>query len=107
MSLFPGGNGVVLTVSGLKADTSYTVAVANIKDKAGNVIEPSTQSFKVSKMKWGVVGGQSINLGNGVVAVGDNGFDVFSDGSGEWGNYDEATLGLRGSYRRLRQEGAC
>jgi hypothetical protein len=39
-----------------------------------------------------VVGGDRLKLGNGVVAVGSNGFDVYSDGATEWNNYDEATF---------------
>ena len=33
-----------------------------------------------------------MGFGNGVVAVAENGFDVYSDGVGEWGTHDEATL---------------
>ena len=43
-------------------------------------------------MVWGVVGGDQLHLGNGVVAVGPNGFDVYSDGISEWNNYDESTF---------------
>ena len=86
------GNGVVITVSGLTAGTDYTLKVANVKDKGGNVMAPVSNTFQVSKMKWGVVGGDRENLGNGVVTVGDNGFDIYSDGATEWNNYDESTF---------------
>jgi hypothetical protein len=43
-----------------------------------------------------------------VIAVGDNGFDVYSDGVGEWGTHDEATLvfeEVTGDFdKRLRVE---
>ena len=48
--------------------------------------------FTVSKMHWGVVGADELNLGNGVVAVAPNAFDVYSDGIGEWATYDETTF---------------
>ena len=86
------GYGVVLTVSGLTAGKDYTLAVANVKDKGGNVMAPVSNTFQVSKMKWGVVGGDRLNLGNNVVTVGDKGFDVYSDGATEWNNYDESTF---------------
>jgi hypothetical protein len=38
------------------------------------------------------VGADQLHLGNGVVAVGANGFDLYSDGFGEWNNYDETTF---------------
>ena len=43
-------------------------------------------------MAWGVVGGNRLNLGNAVLTVGTNGFDIYSDGATEWNNYDEATF---------------
>jgi hypothetical protein len=43
-------------------------------------------------MQWGVVGGDELKLGNGVVAVGPNAFDIYSDGIGEYAAYDEATF---------------
>ena len=84
--------GVVLTASGLQADTIYTISVANVKDSVGNVMPTASSSFKISKMQWGVVGGNELAFGNAVIPVGDNGFDVYSDGIGEWGTYDEATF---------------
>ena len=70
----------------------YTVTVANVKDTAGNAMTATAKEFKVSGMKWGVVGANEAALGNGVLAVAENGFDVYSDGIGEWGSYDEATF---------------
>jgi hypothetical protein len=102
------GYGVVLTTSGLAKNTDYTVVVSGVKDKQGNLIEPSTTTFRVSALQWGVVGANTLGLGNGVVGVGTNGFDVYSDGSGEWGTYDEATLvyeEITGDFdKRLRVE---
>ena len=89
---YPSSPGVVLKATGLQVGGSYTLTIANVTDQAGNKMATVTLPLTVSKMKWGVVGGDRLGLGNGVVPVGDNGFDVYSDGTGEWGNYDEATL---------------
>lgn len=87
-----GSPGVVLQASGLTAGSNYTVAVSNVANLVGNKIASTNVSFSVSKMKWGVVGADQLNLGNAVLAVGTNGFDVYSDGISEWNNYDEATF---------------
>jgi hypothetical protein len=92
IKFFKGSPGVVLTASGLAVGSTYTITVKNVADKMGNKIISAEKSFKVSAMKWGVVGGDELNLGNGVLPVADNGFDVYSDGIGEWGTYDESTF---------------
>ena len=92
IKFFKGSPGVVLTASGLTVGNTYTVTVKNVADKMGNKIASADKSFKVSAMKWGVVGGNELNLGNGVLPVSNNGFDVYSDGIGEWGTYDETTF---------------
>ncbi len=84
--------GVTLTASGLTAGTTYTVTVKNVADLKGNKITTANADFKVGKMSWGVVGANELALGNGVIAISDNSFDVYSDGATEWGAYDEATL---------------
>ncbi|MHB1306054.1 MAG: immunoglobulin domain-containing protein [Limisphaerales bacterium] len=92
IKVYDGSPGVVLTASGLAVGGTYTVTVANVKDTTGNTMTSTAKEFKVSGMKWGVVGGNEAGLGNGVLAVEENGFDVYSDGIGEWGSYDEATF---------------
>ncbi|MHB1306053.1 MAG: PA14 domain-containing protein [Limisphaerales bacterium] len=92
VTFYAGSPGVVLKVSGLTAGTTYTVTVANVSDTAGNVMTATAKEFKVSGMKWGVVGANEVALGNGVLAVAENEFDVYSDGIGEWANYDESTF---------------
>jgi hypothetical protein len=92
VKFYQGSPGVVLTASGLTAGSTYTVTVKNVADVLGNKITTVTKDFKVSSMKWGVVGGGEVGIGNGVVAVAANGFDLYSDGIGEWGSYDEATF---------------
>lgn len=89
---YAGSPGVVLTVAGLSVGNTYTVTVANVVDLVGNKMSATSKEFKVSAKKWGVVGADELGLGNGVVAVADNGFDVYSDAIGEWGTYDEATF---------------
>ncbi len=92
IKFYAGSPGVVLTASGLTVGSSYTVTVTGVKDVSGNAMPATTKDFKVSAMKWGVVGGDELALGNGVLATAENGFDVYSDGIGEWGTYDEAAF---------------
>ena len=89
---YAGSPGVVLTVSGLTVGNSYSVTVANVADPYGNHITSANLPFTVSSLHWGVVGGNELNLSNGVVAVSPNAFDIYSDGIGEWGAYDETTF---------------
>lgn len=84
--------GVVLTVSGLTAGNTYEVTVQNVKDVFGNAITTAKKSLTISPMKWGVVGADELGLGSGVIAVGNNGFDIYSDSVTEWASYDEATF---------------
>lgn len=92
ITFYPGSPGVVLKASGLTVGNTYTVTVTNVADVVGNKLTSTNLSFTVSRMNWGVVGGDELQLGNGVVAAAEKGFDIFSDGSGEWGAYDEATF---------------
>jgi hypothetical protein len=92
VKFYPESPGVVLTVSGLTASTAYSVTVANVADPYGNHITSANMPGTYSSMQWGVVGGDELKLGNGVVAVGPNAFDIYSDGIGEYAAYDEATF---------------
>jgi hypothetical protein len=92
LTLFTNSPEVVLTATGLQVGSNYTVAVSGIKDGVGNSVAATNLAFKVSKMQWGVIGADTLQLGNGVVAVAANGFDIYSDGTGEWGTYDETTF---------------
>jgi len=92
LKFYAASPGVVLTVSGLTAGTAYSVTVANVADPYGNKITSANLPGTFSSMNWGVVGADELNLGNGVVAVGPNAFDVYSDGIGEWATYDETTF---------------
>ena len=108
LTSYPNSPAVVLTVSGLTVGQSYTVTVTNVKDKGGTVLPSVTASFTVSKMKWGVVGASRFPFGNGIVAVGDSSFDIYSDGATEWNNYDESTFvyeEIKGDFdKKLRVE---
>jgi hypothetical protein len=92
VTFFTNSPEVVLETTGLQVGSNYTVSVSGIKDSVGNSVGATNVSFKVSQMQWGVVGADTLQLGNGVVAVATNGFDVYSDGNGEWGTYDETTF---------------
>ena len=91
-TLFTNSPDVVLQVTGLAVGSNYTVSVSNLKDLVGNAVSGTNVAFTVSKMRWGVVGADQLRLGNGVVPVAPNGFDVYSDGIAEWGTYDETTF---------------
>lgn len=103
-----GSPGVVLTVSGLTAGNVYTVNVQNIADLKGNIMTSDSASFTIGSMKWNVVGANEQGLGNAVLPVAENGFDIYSDGVGEWASYDEATFvyeELTGDFdKKLRVE---
>ena len=92
IKFYPKSPGVVLTVTGLKAGATSTLTVKNVADAKGNRLTSTTKDFTVGKLAWGVVGGDRLKLDNGVVTVGNNGFDIYSDGGTEWNNYDEATF---------------
>ena len=92
IKFYAGSPGVVLTATGLVVGNSYTVTVSNVKDIAGNAMSSAAKSFTVSEMKWGVVGGNELGLGNGVLTTAEDGFDVYSDGIGQWAAYDETTF---------------
>ncbi len=83
----------VLKVTGLSG--SGTLTVKNVADTLGNHLSATgtNVAFTVdTTMKWGVVGANTLGLVNGVAEVAPGGFDVYSDGIGEWGTTDEATF---------------
>jgi hypothetical protein len=81
----------LLKVTGLSG--SGTLTIKNVADTHGNAITSVAVPFTVdNKMKWGVVGAHQFGGVNAVVPVAANGFDVYSDGMSEWGNYDETTF---------------
>jgi hypothetical protein len=82
----------LLKVTGLTG-TSGTLTIKNVKDAYGNVLTSASVPFTVdTKMQWGVVGANENGSWNAVVPVAANSFDIYSDGVGEWANYDEATF---------------
>lgn len=92
VKFYPKSPGVVLTVSGLTVGNQYTLTVKDVADLKGNKMSSTSKSFTVSPLKWGVVGGNEVGTGNAVLPVGNNGFDIYSDGIAEWAAYDEATF---------------
>jgi hypothetical protein len=82
----------LLKVTGFSG-TSGSLTIKNVLDAYGNKLTSATIPFTVdTKMKWGVVGGHEFGGWNAVVPVAANGFDIYSDGVTEWGNYDETTF---------------
>jgi len=89
--------------------TSGSVTIKNVSDAYGNKLASATVPFTVdTKMQWGVVGANQSGGWNAVVPVAANGFDVYSDGAGEWANSDEATFvfeQVKGDFdKKLRVE---
>ncbi|HTL59428.1 MAG TPA: PA14 domain-containing protein [Candidatus Limnocylindrales bacterium] len=98
---------VLLKVTGLSGSGNLTIK--NIADIHGNAISTVTLPFTVdTKLKWGVVGANEFGGINAVVPVAANGYDLYSDGVGEWASYDEATFvyeQLTGDFdKKLRVE---
>src|SRR5438093_5976999 len=83
---------VVLTVTGLAVDATATITIQNVKDTATppNTIATTTVTFKDSGYAWAESGTPA--LPGRVIAIGTNGFDIFSAGSGQWANYDEVVM---------------
>lgn len=94
----PTYSGVVLTATGLTPGQTYTVNVKNVRDVKGNAIPAAgvNVSFKAAAagLNWGEIGANEAgaNFPADAVAVGENGFDVFSGGVGDWNTYNEATF---------------
>src|SRR5206468_920517 len=83
---------VVLTVTGLAPDATASVTIQNVQDRATppNTIAATTINFKDSGYAWAESGTPA--LPGKVIAVGTNGFDIFSAGSAQWANYDEVVV---------------
>ncbi|HEY5914537.1 MAG TPA: hypothetical protein VJA21_28435, partial [Verrucomicrobiae bacterium] len=92
VKFYPQSPGVVLTVSGLTVGSSYTVTAVNVGDPYGNHMPSGNVSLTVGNLHWGEVGADELGLGYGVLPVGTNSFDLYSDGIGEWASYDESTF---------------
>src|SRR6266496_559731 len=83
---------VVLTVTGLPAGASTSVIIKNVQDRLSppNTIPDTTNNFTDSGYTWGDTGTPALD--GRVIAIGTNGFDIFSAGAAQWANYDECTL---------------
>ncbi len=83
---------VVLTVNGLAPGAAASITIQNVKDVLvpQNTVPTTTINFTDSGYTWGDTG--TPTLDGRVIAIGTNGFDIFSAGSAQWGNYDEVTL---------------
>ncbi|MBN9690153.1 MAG: Ig-like domain-containing protein [Verrucomicrobia bacterium] len=94
----PTYSGVVLTATGLTPGQTYTVNVKNVTDLKGNAIPAAgvNVSFKAAAagITWGEIGANEAGAGfpADAVAVGENGFDVFSGGVADWNTYNEGTF---------------
>jgi len=109
VNLITNSPSVIVTATNLTAGASVTLTVKNVADLLGNKITSANVELVVSSMAWGEVGAEAMvtdptdalgppgyvggfPAGYAVVAVATNGFDLYSDGWGEWNNYDETTF---------------
>jgi hypothetical protein len=103
---YPLSQSALIKVTGLAPGASGTVTVRNVADIKGNAIPAAGVEvpFTVSEnLRWNIVGApDQIDLnattppvplaGNYVVPVADDAFDIFSNGRGQWNNYDESVF---------------
>jgi hypothetical protein len=102
---YPSSKSALFKVTGLTPGASGTVTVRNVADTKGNAIPAAgvEATFKVSEnMRWNIVGApdqQDLGTvtpvplaGNYVVPVDEDAFDIFSNGRGQWNNYDETVF---------------
>src|SRR5439155_12087368 len=83
---------VVLTVTGLAAGATATITLPAVTDTATppHTIPSTAITFTDSGYAWAESGTPA--LAGKVIAIGTNGFDIFSAGSGQWANYDEVVM---------------
>ena len=63
---------VLLTVSGMVTNTTYTLTVSNVKDLAGNALNPNTKTMTSPVFMSGVLNYKRWIAGNNVVALRDD-----------------------------------
>jgi len=79
---------VVLTVNSVLTG-AQSLTVAGVKNTAGNsTLASTTRAFTASGYSWTTVG-NSANDPTRVIAVGTNGFDIYSNGSANWEANDQ------------------
>ena len=95
---YPLSQSALIKVTGLAPGASGTVTVRNVADIIGNAIPAAGVEvpFTVSEnLRWNIVGGAEGPggvAGNYVVPVGEDAFDVFSNGVTQWANCDETVF---------------
>jgi hypothetical protein len=109
----PLDNAVVLSVTGLATNSSYTITLTNLQTTTGTALPPLALGFKTKTTSWAAVGAQELGFAADALAVGTNAFDLISGGSQMSGEYDESTFvydAVSGDFdKRVRvpfQEGA-
>jgi hypothetical protein len=85
-------NAVILTVTGLRTNDLYSVAVRNLHDANRGPLPEVRAGFSAHAMSWVAIGAQELGLRADTVAVGTNGFDLVSGGSQMRDEYDESTF---------------
>src|SRR5439155_9686318 len=78
--------------TGLAAGATSTITIQNVQDQAvpANTIATTNITFQDSGYAWAESGTPA--LPGRVIAMGTNGFDIFSAGSAQWANYDEVVI---------------
>lgn len=88
----PLNNAVVLTVTGLRTNDLYSVAVRNLLDTNNIAIPEARASFSALGFSWAAIGAQELGFAADTVFVGTNSFDLVSGGSQLRAEYDESTF---------------
>ena len=82
------GQAVILTVAGTLSG-SQTLTVNGVRNAAGNeTLASTTRTFTPSGYKWATVG-RPAGDPTRVLAIGTNGFDIYSNGQANWNSTDE------------------
>lgn len=93
----PLNNAVVLTVTGLRTNDLYSVAIQNLRDTNGTLLPEARAGFIATHMSWAAIGSQELGFSADTVIIGTNNFDLVSGGSQMRGEYDESTF----AYERV------
>ncbi len=88
----PLDNGVVLSMSGLATNSSYTITLTNISAIDGTGLPAVALSFRTKPTSWAAIGTQELGFPAEALAAEDDAFDLISGGSQMFDQYDESTF---------------
>lgn len=80
---------VILTVNGV-LNGAQTLTIEGVKGTDGSTLPSTVEQFTPSGYKWAEVGAPAKE--SKVIAIGTDGFDIYSNGRAMWNVYDEGVL---------------